>query len=219
MGIFIGNNSREFKSYLCISALAWIFCWREIWGHQKKLHVVSLSSCIGNCYLFNILNGCHHWKWFKGIVSVGNMMKQEKLRFVQLYWKLLSSWTLLLECFETNFVSVCQLWPENSEGKCGQSEEAYAGFFYLLNILDRHLSLEMFQKNLSGFFLQVCWELLSIDHIRWVLHYKMIQGNCICTSALSWKILSEGNISNQEKQCLAWEFCRSEIQETRRSYI
>ena len=109
-----------------------------------------------NCYLFNILNGCHHWKWFKGIVSVGNMMKQEKLRFVQLYWKLLSSWTLLLECFETNFVSVCQLWPENSEGKCGQSEEAYAGFCYLLNILDRHLSLEMFQKKFSGFLLQFC---------------------------------------------------------------
>ena len=105
--IITGNDSRVLSLYNVRSNVGRKFGWVEEhasgMSDHRKLYVL---SCIGNCYLLNILNRCHHWKWLKEIVSVGNMMKQEKLRLVLLYWKLLSSWMLLLECFETNFVSV-----------------------------------------------------------------------------------------------------------------
>ena len=146
---------------------------------HRKLYVL---SCIGNCYLLNILNGCHHWKWFKEIVSVGNMMKQEKLRLVLLYWKLLSSWMLLLECFETNFVSVLSVlacWR-----KMWSIRRSLCWILLSLEHTWWASSLKMFQKNYLCMKLQlgICFLLIII---RWVLHYKMIQRNCISTSALS----------------------------------
>ena len=73
--------------------------------------------------------------------------------------------------FETIFVSVCQFRPGNSvEGKCGQSKEAYAGFCYLLNILDGHRPWKSFKRiylcmklHLVSFSSFV-GNLLSVDH-------------------------------------------------------
>ena len=117
------------------------------------------------------------------ILSEGNTGNQKKLRLVSL--SIYVGNCYLLDILDgrryykwfKGIVSVSQLGLENSVGgKYGRSEEAA-----------------------SGFFLQLCWELLSNEHTWSLSSLETFGRNCLCVSALALKILSEGNPGNQER--------------------